>query len=107
MHEIRFEKRLRLEQRYFSTRQPQQPKPAPIARAARTKEDSMKADLYVRILLTIVAGCLMMLTFQRVTLMPRALAATSTTCTGEMKATSAGPIQASIGSSYKIEVTCN
>jgi hypothetical protein len=67
----------------------------------------MKGDVDVRILLTVIAGCLMMLTFHAVTLMPKALAATSTTCIGEMKATSAGPIQASIGSSYKIEVTCN
>jgi hypothetical protein len=67
----------------------------------------MKADLYVRILLTIIAGCLMGLTFHSMSLMPQVRAATSTTCTGEMKATSAGPIQASIGSSYKIEVTCN
>jgi hypothetical protein len=67
----------------------------------------MKGDLYIRLLLTIIAGCLLMITFQRATLMPQALAATSTTCIGEMKATSAGPIQASIGSSYKIDVTCN
>jgi len=67
----------------------------------------MKGDLYVRILLTIVAGCLMVLVFHGVSLMPRVRAATSMTCTGEMKATSAGPMQASIGSSYKIEVTCN
>jgi hypothetical protein len=74
---------------------------------ARTKEDSMKADLYVRILLTIITGCLVVLMFHRVSLMPPVRAATSTTCTGEMKATSAGPMQASIGGSYKIEVTCN
>ena len=67
----------------------------------------MKADPYVRMLLTIIAGCLMVLMFHSVSLMPRARAATATTCTGEMKATSAGPMQASIGSSYKIEVTCN
>jgi len=67
----------------------------------------MNTDLYVRMLLTIIAGCLMTLVFHSVSLMPRARAATSTTCTGEMKATSAGPMQASIGSSYKIQVTCN
>jgi hypothetical protein len=82
-------------------------KPPPIGRAARTKEDSMNADLYVRILLTIIAGSLMVLMFHSVSLMPGARAATPTTCTGEMKATSAGPMQASIGGSYKIEVTCN
>jgi hypothetical protein len=67
----------------------------------------MNSDLYVRMLLTIIAGCLMTLVFHSVSLMPWARAATSTTCTGEMKATSAGPMQASIGSSYKIQVTCN
>ncbi|HET9831734.1 MAG TPA: hypothetical protein VFP91_08490 [Vicinamibacterales bacterium] len=67
----------------------------------------MKTDPYVRILLTIIAGCLIVLVFHGVSLMPRARAAATTTCTGEMKATSAGPMQASIGSSYKIEVTCN
>ena len=67
----------------------------------------MKTDLYVRIMLTIIAGCLMSLMFHSVSLMPRARAATSTTCTGEMKATSATPMQASMGSSYKIQVTCN
>jgi len=49
----------------------------------------------------------MVVVLQRVSLAPVARAATSTTCTGEMKATSAGPMQASMGSSYKIEVTCN
>jgi hypothetical protein len=82
-------------------------KPPPIGRAARTKEDSMNADLYVRILLTIIAGSLMVLMFHSVSVMPGARAATPTSCTGEMKATSAGPMQASIGGSYKIEVTCN
>jgi hypothetical protein len=67
----------------------------------------MKADLYVRILLTMITGCLMVLMFHSVSLMPRVRAARSTTCTGEMKTTSAGPMQASMGGSYKIEVTCN
>jgi hypothetical protein len=56
---------------------------------------------------SVIAGCLMVLMFHSVSLMPGARAAASTTCTGEMKATSAGPMQASMGSSYKIEVTCN
>jgi hypothetical protein len=67
----------------------------------------MKPDLYIRVLLTIIAACLVAGMLQGVSLMPRARAATSTTCTGEMKATSAGPMQASIGSSYQIHVTCN
>jgi hypothetical protein len=67
----------------------------------------MKTEFYVRILLTIIAGCLVVLVFQHVSLFPLVRAATSTTCTGEMKVTSASPVQASIGSSYKIEVTCH
>jgi hypothetical protein len=67
----------------------------------------MRTDRYIRILLTIIAGCLVANLWQGLALIPRARATTSTTCTGEMKATSAGPMQASIGSSYKIEVTCN
>jgi hypothetical protein len=67
----------------------------------------MRTDIYLRILLTIIAGCLVANIWQGLSLMPRVRAATPTTCTGEMKATSAGPMQASIGSSYKIQVTCN
>jgi hypothetical protein len=67
----------------------------------------MRTDLYVRVLLTVIAGCLIALTFRSGSLIPQARAATSTTCTGEMKAISAGPLQASLGASYRIEVTCN
>ena len=66
----------------------------------------MRSDLYLRVLLTLIAGCLIALTFRSGPLIPQVRAATSTTCTGEMKATSSGPMQASMGSSYKIEVTC-
>ena len=67
----------------------------------------MANDRYVRFMLTIVAACLLALTLRTITLMPGARAATPTTCRGEMKATSSTPMQASIGSSYRIEVTCN
>jgi hypothetical protein len=67
----------------------------------------MKSDLYLRVLLTIIAACLIALTFRSGSLMPLARAATSTTCTGEMKATSSGPMQASIGASYRIDVKCD
>jgi hypothetical protein len=39
--------------------------------------------------------------------MPGVRAVTSTTCTGEMKVTSAGAMQASMGASYRIQVTCD
>ena len=64
------------------------------------------ADRYVRFMLTIIAGCLIALTLRGVSVMPSARAAAATTCTGEMKATSSNPIQASIGSSYAISVRC-
>jgi hypothetical protein len=67
----------------------------------------MRSDLYVRVLLTIIAGCLIALMFRSGSLIPQARAATSTRCTGEMKAITAGPLQASLGASYRIEVTCN
>ena len=67
----------------------------------------MKPDLYVKVLLTIIAGCLLTLTFGSSSLMPRVRAAASTTCTGDMKATSAGQMQAAVGASYHIQVTCN
>ena len=67
----------------------------------------MRPDLYVKVLLTIIAGCLIALTFRNVSLIPQARAATPTTCTGEMKAITAGPLQASLGASYRIEVRCN
>jgi hypothetical protein len=69
--------------------------------------DSMRPDLYVKVLLTIIAGCLVALTFRNSSLIPQARAATSTTCTGEMKAITAGPLQASLGASYRIQVACN
>ena len=66
----------------------------------------MRSDLYVKVLLTVIAACLMALTLRNVSLIPGVRAATETKCTGEMNATSAGPMQASLGASYAIEVTC-
>lgn len=67
----------------------------------------MTNDRYVRFMLTIIAACLIALTLHVTSVVPSARAAAATTCTGEMRATSSTPIQASIGSSYKIAVTCN
>ena len=66
----------------------------------------MRSDLYVKVLLTVIAACLMALTFRGAAVIPGVRAATETKCTGEMKATSAGPMQASLGATYKIDVTC-
>jgi len=66
----------------------------------------MRADLYIKIVLTIIAACLVALTFRSVSLIPGVRAASETKCTGEMKATSAGAMQASLGASYAIDVAC-
>ena len=66
----------------------------------------MKSDLYVRVMLTIIAGCLLVLAARAITIMPGLRAAAATTCTGDMRATTAGPVQASLGPSYKIDVKC-
>jgi hypothetical protein len=67
----------------------------------------MRTDLFLKVLLTIIAACLLVLTFRSGALIPAVRAAASTKCSGEMRATTAGPMQASLGASYKIEVTCN
>ena len=67
----------------------------------------MKPDVYTRILLTIIAACLVALAVLGGSLVPAARAAAPISCRGEMHATSSGPLQASIGASYRIEVTCN
>ena len=66
----------------------------------------MKSDLYVKFVLTLIAACLLTLTFRGASVIPGLHAAEKTKCTGEMKATSAGAMQASLGASYRIEVTC-
>jgi len=66
----------------------------------------MRSDLYVKVVLTIIAACLMALAFRGASLIPAVRASTETKCTGEIKATSAGAMQASLGATYKIEVTC-
>ena len=66
----------------------------------------MRLDLYTRVLLTIIAICLTVLTLRAVWPVPEAKAAASTTCTGELKANAWGGIEASIGG-YRIQITCD
>ena len=67
----------------------------------------MKLDAYVKVLLTIIAGCLVVLTARSVTVLPQLRAAEPIACSGDMKPTSTpNAIQASLGASYRIEVTC-
>jgi len=62
--------------------------------------------MYVRAMLTIIAGCLLAIAMRASALMPGVRAAAVTTCTGDMRAT-AGAMQASLGASYRIEVKCS
>lgn len=64
------------------------------------------SDIYLRALLTIIAGALVVLAFRAGPWISTAAAATPVKCEGQMSATGAGPLQASLGASYKIEVTC-
>lgn len=64
----------------------------------------MSPDRYMKMLLTIIAVCLVALTFRRGSIIPAARAASSTTCTGELNAF--GEARAIIGG-YKIELSCD
>lgn len=66
----------------------------------------MRPDLYTRVLLTIIAICLTVLTLRAVWPVPEAKAATSTTCTGELKANAWGGIEPALGG-YKIQIRCD
>lgn len=64
------------------------------------------SDTYLRAVLTIIAGALVALALRAGLWSSTAGAATPVKCEGQMSATGAGPVQASLGASYKIEVTC-
>lgn len=65
----------------------------------------MRVDTYTRLVLTIIAACLLALVFRGMGA-ASLHAAGKTRCAGEMKATGANAMQASIGASYRIDVTC-
>ena len=65
----------------------------------------MKSDIYTKVVLAIIAGCLLVLTFQRAPFVAEARAANSMTCTGELKANAWGGIEATIGG-YKVRIEC-
>ena len=65
----------------------------------------MRVDFYTKVILTIIAVCLLALTLRGAPLdagTPRH----SMTCTGELKANAWGGAEASIGG-YKVDVTCD
>ena len=65
----------------------------------------MKLDLYTKVVLTIIASCLIALTVRLGHLEPVARAQTSFKCTGELKANAWGGTASSIGG-YKVDVNC-
>ena len=65
----------------------------------------MKVDAYTKALLTIIAGCLVILTLQNTSLIQRAHAAGPTICEGELKANAFGGATEIVGG-YKVRITC-
>jgi hypothetical protein len=65
----------------------------------------MHIDAYTRLILTIIAASLLAIVCRGMGA-ASLRAAANTRCAGEVKATSANPMQASIGASYRIDVTC-
>ena len=66
----------------------------------------MQTDRYTKVVLTIIAGCLLLIVGKNMKIMPEARAATAITCNGELKANAWGGIKESIGG-YKVQIECN
>lgn len=69
------------------------------------REVPVKPDLYMKVVLTIIAICLITLAVRLGHLEPVARAQTSFRCTGELKANAWGGTEPSIGG-YKVDVKC-
>jgi hypothetical protein len=65
----------------------------------------MKTDLYVKVVLTVIAACLIALTVNSFTPALRA-ASGSTTCKGELKANAWGGTAATLGG-YEVKLECD
>ena len=65
----------------------------------------MRPDVYTRVLLTIIALCLVIFTFRSVPFIREANADTPLSCTGELKANAFGGVEPSIGG-YAISLKC-
>ena len=66
----------------------------------------MRVDLYTKATLTIIALCLLTITFRSVSWIPEVRAAGRITCTGQLKANAWGGVKESIGG-YVVEVSCD
>ena len=65
----------------------------------------MTSDRYTKIVLTIIAACLVVITIRALNAEPTVKAAASMSCTGEIKANAWGGVQATIGG-YALKFTC-
>jgi hypothetical protein len=66
----------------------------------------MQIDIYTRLVLTVIAGCLLVLAARSGPWVERAVAQPSITCQGQLKANSHGGTAANVGG-YQILVTCH
>ena len=63
------------------------------------------ADLYTKIVLTIIAVCLAALVARELTIVPPAHAQDSLRCDGELRANSWGATEKTLGG-YRVDITC-
>ena len=66
----------------------------------------MRLDLYSKVVLTIIAACLVVITIHAGSLIPVAKAAGYTTCTGQLTANAYGGQAAMVGG-YQVLINCN
>jgi hypothetical protein len=66
----------------------------------------MQIDIYTRLLLTLIAGCLLILAARSGPWVERVVAQPAITCEGQLKANSHGGTVANVGG-YQILVTCH
>jgi hypothetical protein len=65
----------------------------------------MRIDFYTKVLLTIIAGCLLILAFRSGPWVEQAAAQPAISCQGQLKANPHGGTEANVGG-YQIVVTC-
>jgi len=65
----------------------------------------MHIDYYTKLMLTLIAGCLLMILFRSDLWVDKAVAQAAITCKGELKANESGGTEAIVGG-YQIQVSC-
>jgi hypothetical protein len=66
----------------------------------------MQIDFYTKLVLTIIAGCLLILAFRSGPWVDQAVAQPAISCQGQLKANAHGGTEAKVGG-YQILVTCH